>query len=95
MSTSQTAREHVAGTLAHVDTVRASVTGGNAQNGRSNGATGCNIAPARRMVAVTVALSEPAHLPELDWAGTIASNLRLLYGNSTVEIIDTWRVDNV
>lgn len=45
----------------------------------------------RRMIAVTVALSEPADASPLDWADTIAANLRLIYRNTTVEIIDTWR----
>lgn len=51
------------------------------------------MAQPRRMVAVTVALSEPAGSSELDWAATIASNLRLLYAGTTVQIIDTWRAD--
>lgn len=93
MTISQTAPQDRAGTHAHVDAVRASVTSGNTQNGRSGGATARNMTAPRRMVAVTVALSEPANGPELDWAGTIAANLRLLYGSSTVEVIDTWRAD--
>jgi len=90
---SQTAPQDRAGTHAHVDAVRASVAHGKPQDGRSSGATARNMTAPRRMVAVTVALSEPADGPEVDWADTLAANLRLLYSNSTVEIIDTWRVD--
>ena len=55
----------------------------------------CKAAPnGRRMIAVTVALSEPFDAtPELDWAATVASVLRLTYANTTVEVIDSWRVD--
>lgn len=45
----------------------------------------------RRMIAVTVALSEPADVPEPDWADTIGANLRTIYRDTTVQIIDTWR----
>ena len=47
----------------------------------------------RRMCAVTVALSEPLDATPIDWAETIAANLRFLYRNTTVEIIETWRND--
>ena len=89
---SQAAQQDRAGVLAHVDAVRASTASGASDFDRSGGNTALG---SRRMVAVTVALSEPANSPELDWADVIAANLRLLYSGTTVEVIDTWRNDNV
>lgn len=90
MTISQTASNSVVEVLAHLDAVRPSESYGKTQNGHTSGPS-CNMP--RRMIAVTVALSEPADCAELDWADTIAANLRLIYRNTTVQIIDTWRVD--
>lgn len=88
MTISQTAQKDRASVLAHLAAVRAAETSRETQNGHVSGPS-CNMP--RRMVAVTVALSEPLDCAELDWADTIAANLRLIYRNTTVEIIDTWR----
>lgn len=90
MTISQTTANLVLGVQVHRAPVRPADSSRVAQNDTS----GRNMTQgARRMIAVTVALSEPADCAELDWADTIAANLRLIYRNTTVEIIDTWRVD--
>ena len=93
MTVSQAAPDTRAGVLAHVDAVRASESRRASDFDRPSGNTALGSRGNRRMVAVTVALSEPANSTELDWADTIAANLRLIYRNTTVEIIDTWRTD--
>lgn len=88
MTISQTAEQTRAGVLAHLEAVGLSDSRCETQNGHVSSPS-CNMP--RRMVAVTVALSEPLDCVELDWADTIAANLRLIYRDTTVEIIDTWR----
>ena len=44
----------------------------------------------RRGIVVTVDLSEPANLPELDWAATLASIIRLATQDTSVIVIATW-----
>lgn len=78
------------GTLPHPAPVRASGERSVSDFGTYSGNTSH---AGRRMIAVTVALSESWHSPPIDWPETIAANLRLLYANTTVEVIDTWRVD--
>lgn len=85
MTVSQSLPQALPGICAHVDAVRPADSRGEPQND----ASGRNMP--RRMIAVTVALSEPADATPLDWADTIAANLRLIYRNTTVQIIDTWR----
>ena len=89
MTISENAARARVGTLPHPAPVRASCERSVSDFGTPSG----NTSQGKRMIAVTVALSEPWDSPEIDWPETIAANLRLLYANTTVEVIDTWRVD--
>lgn len=91
MTISQTLSPWLSEALAHLDAARLSESCSETQSDRSDGAVPCNMP--RRMIAVTVALSEPADATPLDWADTIGAALRLIYRDTTVQIIDTWRTD--